>query len=202
MEKCVNLVYLKGKIKEKPKYISDYNDLKLYTMKIEVPRLSGETDTLNLIFGNNKLFDYQVGDTIGVTGYFRSKNIQENNKSKVELYIFANKIEKPELVEHENFVLIRGYLCKIPTFRFTPSNRKISDLLVAVNRRDLESDYLPCIAWNRFAVYARDNLKVGDIVEIEGRVQSRTYKKRISESKFEQRIAYEISVSNLTKIEE
>ena len=66
---------------------------------------------------------------------------------------------------------------------------------MAVNRAYNKSDYIPCIAWGRNARYMA-NLEVGSNIQLWGRVQSRTYQKRIGEE-VEERVAYEVSVSKI-----
>ena len=95
-----------------------------------------------------------------------------------------------------NNVFLNGYICKPPVYRTTPFGREIADILLAVNRAYNKSDYIPCIAWGRNAKYA-DSLSVGDNIMIHGRVQSRNYQKKISEDEFENKTAYEVSVSKL-----
>ena len=70
--------------------------------------------------------------------------------------------------------------------------REIADLLVAVNRSYGKSDYIPCICWGRNARFA-SGFEVGSHVQIWGRIQSREYVKKVSETQVEQRVAYEVS---------
>ena len=83
-------------------------------------------------------------------------------------------------------------------YRKTPLGREIADLLLAVNRPYGKSDYIPCICWGRNARYA-SGFEVGEHVQLLGRIQSREYVKRISDTETEKRIAYEVSVSKLEK---
>ena len=85
--------------------------------------------------------------------------------------------------------------------RFTERHREIADVLLAVNRPYGKSDYIPCICWGRNARYA-DSFVVGGHVQIWGRIQSREYQKKLSETEFEKRVAYEVSVSKLECPEE
>ena len=98
-----------------------------------------------------------------------------------------------------NQIFLDGYICKEPIYRMTPLGREIADILLAVNRAYGKSDYIPCICWGRDAWFA-ERFVAGDYVRIEGRIQSRTYKKRISDETEEERIAYEVSVSRLAKV--
>ena len=93
-----------------------------------------------------------------------------------------------------------GALCKPPSYRTTPFGREIADLLLAVNRPYGKSDYIPCICWGRNARYA-SGFEVGEHVRILGRIQSREYVKKLSETETETRTAYEVSVSKLECIE-
>jgi single-stranded DNA-binding protein len=97
--------------------------------------------------------------------------------------------------EDENRLELSGTLCKAPTLRSTPLGRTICDLILAVNRRYGRSDYLPCIAWGSLA-HRCAALEVGDPVRLEGRLQSRTYTKRIGEEQ-EERTAFEVSVMTM-----
>ena len=74
-------------------------------------------------------------------------------------------------------------------------------MLLAVNRPYGKSDYIPCISWGRNARYA-GNFKVGERVQVWGRIQSREYMKRLDEENIEKRIAYEVSVSKLETVAE
>jgi single-stranded DNA-binding protein len=69
-------------------------------------------------------------------------------------------------------------------------------VLVAVNRAYNKSDYIPCIAWGRNARFVK-TLQVGDRVAVSGRIQSREYQKKLSETDVKTMTAYEVSVSKL-----
>ena len=64
--------------------------------------------------------------------------------------------------------------------------------MIAVNRMYNKSDYIPCIAWGRNANYA-ETLGVGTRIYIEGRIQSREYKKKLEDGTSEIRKAFEVS---------
>ena len=97
--------------------------------------------------------------------------------------------------KNPNNIVLCGYICKPPIYRTTPFNREIADILVAVNRAYNKSDYIPCIAWGRNAIYIAEQI-VGTEIRSIGRFQSREYQKRIGEE-FETRTAYELSIHQL-----
>ena len=102
---------------------------------------------------------------------------------------------EPGLGEPRNQILLSGALCKPPILRRTPLGRQICDLMLAVPRRYGRADYLPVIAWGQLAIQA-SALEVGDALSLEGRVQSRTYRK-VTDQGAEERVAYEVSMMHL-----
>jgi len=95
-----------------------------------------------------------------------------------------------------NEIDIVGYVCKEPVYRTTPFNREICDVLIAVNRGYNKSDYIPCIAWGRNARFVK-NFTVGDKVAVSGRIQSRTYQKKLESGEILMKTAYEVSLSKV-----
>ena len=169
-----------------------------YEFYVKVMRLSGQADILpvtvseRLIEGNH----LHVGATLCALGQFRSYNKLEGGRSRLMLTVFVREILSAAPASNPNSIVLSGYICKPPVYRTTPFNREIADLLVAVNRAYNKSDYIPCIAWGRNARFVQ-NLKVGDRIALSGRIQSREYIKRLSETQSVTMTAYEVSVSKL-----
>ena len=116
------------------------------------------------------------------------------------LTVFVRELLEGLSEKNPNNILLSGYICKPPIYRTTPFNREIADILVAVNRAYNKSDYIPCIAWGRNARFVK-NLNVGDRIAISGRIQSREYQKKLSETEIRTMTAYEVSVSKLAAFE-
>ena len=139
-----------------------------------------------------------------VTGQVRSYNHHDEQKNRLVLSVFVREVT---FVEEEldgaktNSIFLDGYICKTPIYRKTPLGREIADLLLAVNRPYGKSDYIPCICWGRNARFA-SSFEVGEHVQILGRIQSREYIKKLTETETQKRIAYEVSVSKLECVEE
>ena len=93
-----------------------------------------------------------------------------------------------------------GYICKEPVYRKTPLGREIADVLIAINRTYRKSDYVPCILWGRNAKFC-ETLKVGELVKLSGRIQSRTYEKKLDNGQLIKKTAYEVSVSKFANID-
>lgn len=176
-----------------------------YMLEISVRRLSNSYDVIPLMISERLIDvtqDYR-GETIAVSGQFRSYNRHEEKKNRLVLSVFVRELEfaeeEPES-SRTNQIFLEGYICKMPVYRKTPLGREIADLLVAVNRPYGKSDYIPCICWGRNARYA-SGFEVGAHIQLWGRIQSREYTKKVSEEEIERRIAYEVSVSKLEFIE-
>ena len=172
-----------------------------YILELAVNRLSDQVDVIPLMI-SERLIDVHAdyrGQTMEAIGQFRSYNRHEGIKNRLVLSIFVREFAFMESFTDytkTNQIFLDGFICKEPIYRKTPLGREIADLLIAVNRPYGKSDYIPCIAWGRNARYASQFL-VGSRLRIWGRVQSREYTKRISDTETEKRIAYEVSVSKL-----
>jgi single-stranded DNA-binding protein len=192
-----NQVILKGKVVEEPVYSHSLYGEKFYSLMLEVPRLSGVSDTLPVMVSDRllHLMNVSVEDEIGVIGQLRSYNRMIDGKNRLILTVFARHISPPEdVTDNPNQVLLEGYICRTPVYRTTPFGREITDLLIAVNRPYNKSDYIPVISWGRNARFA-ETLEVGQKVFIHGRMQSRQYQKKLPDGNVENHTAFEVSVS-------
>lgn len=176
-----------------------------YLVDVCVKRLSESEDIIPVMISERLVDvtqDYE-GEYILVTGQFRSYNRHEEKKNRLVLSVFAREItfvEEEDDSVKSNQIYLDGYICKPPVYRKTPLGREIADLLIAVNRPYGKSDYIPCICWGRNARFA-SGFEVGSHVQIWGRIQSREYVKKVSETQVEQRVAYEVSVSKIEFLE-
>ena len=198
-----NQVTIMGKVATEFSFSHEVFGEGFYMVEVEVKRLSNSEDRIPLMI-SERLIDVTqdyTGEYIMVHGQFRSYNRHEEQKNRLVLSVFVRGIsfmeEEPDGTK-TNSIWLDGYICKEPIYRKTPLGREIADLLLAVNRPYGKSDYIPCICWGRNARYA-SGFEVGEHVQLLGRIQSREYVKRISDTETEKRVAYEVSVSKLEK---
>ena len=198
-----NQVTIMGKVATEFSFSHEVFGEGFYMVEVEVKRLSNSEDRIPLMI-SERLIDVTqdyTGEYIMVHGQFRSYNRHEEQKNRLVLSVFVREIsfmeEEPDETK-TNSIWLDGYICKEPIYRKTPLGREIADLLLAVNRPYGKSDYIPCICWGRNARYA-SGFEVGEHVQLLGRIQSREYVKRISDTETEKRVAYEVSVSKLEK---
>ncbi|CAH2214440.1 single-stranded DNA-binding protein [Tepidibacter aestuarii] len=197
-----NVVNMLGEITEELKVSHEIFGEKFYTTKLKIKRLSDSQDILPITVSERLIVDLDmaIGKKIEVSGQLRSYNKVIDGKNKLILTIFARELA---FVEEENKdpnnIFLDGYVCKNPIYRKTPLGREITDLLLAVNRAYNKSDYIPSIAWGRNAKFCK-NLKVGDRVQLWGRIQSRQYEKKVEDGEVDVKVAYEVSVSKMKKL--
>lgn len=199
-----NRVQLCGTVDSEPEYSHEVYEECFYSFMLDTPRLSETSDKIRITVSEKFLVGggFSVGDKVYIEGQFRSYNNFSSIGNRLILTVFVKNIEVVGKGDEENInsIYLNGYICKQPVYRTTPFGREIADILVAVNRSYNKSDYIPCIAWGRNAKYA-ENLKIGENIIIRGRIQSREYQKKISETETETKVAYEVSVSRLETAE-
>lgn len=196
-----NQVSIVGEIVSDFRYSHEVYGEGFYMVDVAVSRLSNFADYIPVMV-SERLIDVSQdmeGQYVYITGQFRSFNRHEEKKNRLVLSVFAREMELLSDADDEsasNQIFLDGFICKESVYRKTPLGREIADLLIAVNRSYGKSDYIPCICWGRNARFA-SGFEVGAHVQIWGRIQSREYVKKISETEVEQRIAYEVSVSKI-----
>ena len=200
-----NQVTIMGEIVSDYVYSHEVYGEGFYTVEVSVSRLSNYVDYIPVMV-SERLVNVQesdIGRFVCISGQFRSFNRHEEHKNRLVLSVFAREfelLEEPEEENAANQIFLDGYICKEAVYRKTPLGREIADLLVAVNRSYGKSDYIPCICWGRNARFAA-GFSVGSHVQIWGRIQSREYVKKISETEAQKRTAYEVSVSKIELLE-
>ena len=193
-----NKVYVMGEIVSDATFSHEVYGEGFYEFFVKVMRLSGQADILPITISERLIQDGMLskGKTLCALGQFRSYNKLENGRSRLMLTVFVRELLDALPEKSPNSILLSGYICKPPVYRTTPFNREIADVLIAVNRAYNKSDYIPCIAWGRNARFVK-NLAVGDRLAVSGRIQSREYQKKLSETEVKTMTAYEVSVSKL-----
>ena len=192
MEHSENRIVLRGSLVALPAFSHENHGKRFFRFTLEVPRLSGAVDLLPVVAEESLLnaMDLSGGDMLTVTGQVRSHNIRRDTARKLLIFVFAQSIVCED-GEPINDCVLKGPLCREPTYRRTPLGREICDAMLAVPRAFRRSDYLPCILWGRTAVEV-SNCHVRDVITISGRLQSRIYTK-VTDNGPEERTAYEIS---------
>ena len=160
---------------------------------IAVERFSGNADLIP--FRTLRPCSISAGQRYCLEGILCTQNVWDDNLvMHKNTYIGVRSAYRTLVLGDKNDINIVGYLCKLGAVRSTPlSNRIIQDLIVAVNTEDPTTSYYPsCIAWGQYTIEKLKTIRMGTKVHIQGRFQSRQYKKGD-----ELKTAYEISLRNI-----
>lgn len=174
-----------------------------YTFELGIERNSGYEDRIIVMASERILgsITIEVGMKLDIDGQIRTYNEDVGGHNRLNIVVFARDLNLAEQdALPENQIFLEGYLCKKPLVRTSPLGRKICDLMLAVNRMYNKSDYIPCIAWGRNAVYS-GTLEVGDKIAVCGRIQSRQYKKKSEDGQVCVKTAYEVSILQMEPLE-
>ena len=196
-----NFCEVSGTVKSEPVFSHEVNGEKFDKFVLEIKRLSGTSDMINVIISERFAdtgINLSENENVYIRGQFRSYNNYNGEGNKLVLSVFVKDISNysEEILENCNRIMLNGFLCKDPVYRITPFGREITDILIAVNRIHNKSDYIPCIIWGRNAKIA-SAMKTGDKINLSGRIQSREYRKKLENDEIVCKTAYEISVSKL-----
>ena len=191
-----NYVKLCGVMAAGPVFSHSSRGLAFYLFPLTVERLSGNSDTVNILVREEQLTALEPGENskLCVVGEIRSFNSRRSTGARLVITVLARELSFCD-DKDGNLVELTGTLCKEPNLRTTPMGREICDLMLAVNRHYGRSDYLPCICWG---IRAREAARwtVGTRVRLEGRIQSRDYIK-LTEDGPVRRTAFEISATDV-----
>lgn len=192
MEQTVNHITLIGNLASAPTFSHGNHGRRFYSFYLEVARLSGAIDRLQILAPEELLFasEAQEGNALLIEGQIRSYNNRSPNGRRLIISVLAETMQVTDAA-HDNRVSLQGIICKDPVYRRTPLGREICDVMLAVNRPYHRADYLPCILWGRCAQEVAA-YPVGTPLFITGRLQSRAYIK-VTDGVAEERTAYEIS---------
>lgn len=175
----------------------------IYSALLLVPRKSETIDTLQIYVPYalmETLPNSKAGAHITFQGQMRTHRQRTEAGNRLIVYAFAREWlpNVPEAQEN-NVALLRGTICKPPVYRCTPFGRKIAEVMLALNRPYGQSDYIPCITWGRNAQFV-STLKVGDYINLDGRLQSREYDKRLPDGTTEKRVTWEVSAAHVSRV--
>lgn len=196
----MNTILLRGTVASKIKFYHSSHGENFYEFRLKSERKSKKEDILICLVPEIILEKCLIkeNEKIEVQGEIRTIN-RKNHK---HIYVFVQDAMcggEVNLLSDVNEVKMDAYICIQPNLRRTSaSNRRVCDVIVASNRQ-YGSDYIPCIAWGRYATYV-SKCDVGTHLEIIGRLQSREYHKQMDDGTVAVKTAFEVSVSKVKEI--
>lgn len=97
-----------------------------------------------------------------------------------------------------NVVALMGRLTRDPELRQTNSGKSVASFTIACDRGfksadgKSQADFIDCVAWERSAEFICQYFGKGDLIAIDGRLQSRKYQDKSGNN----RTAIEVRISN------
>ncbi len=177
----------------------------MIALPLAVCRKSGVCDVLPVLARADVLPPSLVaGDRILLKGQLRAYGVprapDEPFTNRVRIHAFARMVLRTDAPD-ENAVMLTGRIHRPPSVRTTPLGREICDLSLAVERSFGRVDRLPVIAWGGNAHLA-GAWRVGDVVAVTGRLQSRGYTKVLPDGAALDMVAYEVSAASVHRVSE
>lgn len=165
-----------------------------------------EPDTLVIKFKkfNNR---YQNGDLAEIKGNIRSYSEKINdNKNKVNIYVFTYQYLVEENYEQDNIVQLDGRICKRDILRITNSGKHnfhftLANNIIIDETKQKVNSYIPCVVWGKLAKEMSDKLDVNSKILVKGELHSRQYRKQLDNNDFEIRVAQELIITEYSEIE-
>lgn len=154
-----------------------------------VPRKSGTKDRFIVSVYMDDECDLIADEKIKLIGYMESKSCNGKLYVNVAATTIIFETEEDEGI---NDVSISGELCSDPSERNTPLGKTITSIILRIRNSATENFYIPVILWGEDA-HRVSKMKAHDIITIRGRLQSREYNKRISDTEIRTMTAYEVS---------
>ena len=198
----MNFIYLKGIVKN-IQYSHTIDDVIFNKADLMVKRPNGEEDLIIIKF---KAFsaDFKEDSEIEFVGNIRSFSQNINGKNKVSIYVFSYFDTIDDNFSISNMATLEGRICKKDTLRQTKNGKHYIHYIIANNiitdSGQKINSYIPCVAWGKIAKDIDTNYNVGDMVHIDGQLQSREYKKKLDDGNIELRVAHELATSDLRLI--
>ena len=195
----MNSIAVQGYIRD-IEFSHDMGNVDYSKASVVCPGVNGKEDDLFLIQFKTYSNRYKEGDYISFKGNLRSySQRQEDKKSSVMIYIFTY-FDLPDIPI--NTVLLDGRICKINDLRVNNySTKKYIHFILAnniiKNNKKINS-YIPCTAYGELAEKI-SQYSVNDFVQLTGEFHSHTY---IKKSDGEIKLAHEVIVKDITKIED
>lgn len=202
-ENIVGMAGIAATVPEEHSPVYGHRDIK--SILLDITRDSGYVDRILVLFQPGTLeegTEITEGQRLIVMGQLQT--YRDYSTGHVAVFVWASQITKAhDQVPEQNGINIIGTITREPNYRTTPKGTEITEVIVSVPSVFAEgySCRLPVITWSNNARTVKD-WKVGDIIELTGRLQSREYTKKKEDGSREQLTTYEISAARVEMKEE
>lgn len=200
----MNKIYLRGIIRN-IQYSHTIENVVYHKANLIVKRQDGREDLLIIKFKQFSM-RFKEDQEVELIGNIRSFTQQKDGKNSVEIYVFSyfDPVEDEDTCEENNVAVLQGKICKKDELRTTQYGKHyihfilVNNLILEGNQR--LNSYIPCVAWGKLAKEIDANYNVNDDVRLDGQLHSREYKKKLSDTEIELRVAHEFATMNIAKV--
>lgn len=189
----MNKVNLRGYLRD-IEYSHNIGDIEYEKANLICPNTSGRDDDIISLKYKKYSNKYKEGDFIELEGNLRSYSTSKDGKNSVQIYVFTY-FDKPEIISTYN-TEIDGRICKIDDLKVTKYNKPYLHFTLANNiftSNKKINNYIPCTCYGDIANEI-SQYEINTKLSINGEFHSHCYKKYISETEFEYRIAHEVLI--------
>lgn len=180
----LNTIGIAGTVAAAPeRHRNIYGQQDIYALWLDITRDSGIVDRVLVLFqakkinGEGRVELIKEGSRLEVTGQLQT--YKDWNAGRYQLFVWGTYLAAlPEGTQELNSVYLTAEVLREPIYRETPKSRRITDMALRVPSA-FSPGYtcvIPCITWGSNAAAAAE-VKPGDTVYLEGRLQSREYEK-------------------------
>lgn len=194
-ERCENSAELTGVMERRAAFSHSAHGMDFFTFDLNVPRASGAVDILRVIAPLTLSPEtLPEGARLHVAGPMRNFRSYELERGRLCVGVLARLLETAaDPAARTNRAAASGTLLRAPVLRRTPLGREICDMQLGCPRGGGRREVLPVIAWGATARQCA-HLSPGDALFVEGRLQSRVYRKQLDSGAVEL-TAYELSAA-------
>lgn len=199
-----NQVYVAGVIEYDLQYSHEANSRKFYVTRLNVKRTSGVEDHIPIMISeevkNNISESLLKGKFAEVEGNVRVYKRKGNDgKRHTYLYVYAIKIKLHESalpIKDNNRIYLEGNIVrKAFSNKKLGFEKKVTILIIEVNRYHRVYDRIPCLAWNKTSEYV-SALELKSKIKIEGKLESRLF---MPKNATEYKETYQVSIIRVIK---
>ena len=177
-----NHVMIHGILEKEFSHGYNSTNMTFYESRVTVERVSETEDHILIVVEEPMLSEEFVqGAHILVKG-----RLYSYSTGRLQVALLAESIELYDEDTSEdtynNLVHLEGKLHTNAYYKeSTLTNRKITEFLLCSTRANGKKDYIPCISWGKTALQLK-GCKIGEKINLTGRIQSRVYFKPNSET--------------------
>ena len=196
-----NQVALAGTLTEEFSFCRRGRAVSYYSNTICILRNTGSEFTIPVLVPQTwiPLSVSNQGRFVEIRGQFRSYNYTEGDKARTAMQVFAQQMNPKgrfRSLPCMDQIFLDGFVCKMPSSRINRNNKRVTSVILAVNRSYARTDYIPCVFRDDTAAAAAA-FYPGVHLAVWGEIQSRVYEKRPACGEPEYHTVYEVSVQHM-----